>query len=316
MKGRGYLFILIIMLGYCKAFAGSGFVKLADSTKLFYVKGTDIYSPDKDRLLYFSKGNIFFNGQSDQKENIYLVSTSMNPGSEELQSLMEKGNREASYSFSNNKFYAGREENEEFRERNALLYVNHVGKWMAFYSSYNDSLLAYYPYDSLPASTAIITAYTLIKKYKLEEKAVRQTQQIFENDKFSTIKPLWGNVTANEWIWDGQVLRPRWNVDPRFAWTFDGQTIKPVYGNNIYAQYSWDGETFKPLWRNNRAEEWSWDGRLMKPIWDTDWANQYVMDGGIVKPWSNVHTEKEWQLDGSIPVPLIILVISGLAVSN
>ncbi len=121
MKGRGYLFILIVMLGYSKAFAGSGFVKLADSTKLFYVNGTDIYSPDKDRLLYFIKGNIFFNGQSDQKENIYLVSTSMNPTSEELQSLMEKGSREASYSFSNNKFYAGREENEEFRERNALL---------------------------------------------------------------------------------------------------------------------------------------------------------------------------------------------------
>jgi hypothetical protein len=67
------------------------------------------------------------------------------------------------------------------------------------------------------------------------------------------------------------------------------------------------------VWRNNRQLEWSWDGRILKPVWDTDWANQYMIQNGVIKPWSNVHTEREWQMDGEIPLPLIILVVSGLA---
>lgn len=313
---KKWLLCHIIVSIALTACAGNGYVKLADSTRLFYVSGNEIYSPNQQQLLYFSKGNIFFTGSSDDRQNIYLMLTSMNPASEDLEEIREKDNRNASYSFSSNTFYAGLNENDEFRERNSLLYTKHVGKWMAFYAYHNDSLLAYYPYDSLPASTAIITAYTLIKNFKLEEKVSHKEVLPFDNDKFATLKPLWGNITANEWLWDGQVLRLRWDSDPRYMWTFDGQTVKPLYGNNIYAQYGWDGETFKPVWRTSRNEEWSWDGRLMKPIWDTDWANQYQIEGGVIKPWSNVHIEKEWQMDGNVPIPLIILVVSGLALSH
>ncbi|MDB5284839.1 MAG: hypothetical protein JWO06_3914, partial [Bacteroidota bacterium] len=187
-------------------------------------------------------------------------------------------------------------------------------KWLSFYSSANDSLLAYYAADSVPSSVAIIVAYTLTKRLGLEKMvAVQHSEPAFQSNSFSSIKPVWGNQTANEWIWDGKILRPRWNVDPKLAWTFDGQTVKPQYSGNIYAQYSWDGENFKPIWRSNKNEEWTWDGRLMKPVWETDWANQYIIENGVVKPWSNVHSEKEWQMDGDIPIPLIILILSGIA---
>ncbi len=308
---------LVTLLTAAKSFAGEGYVTLGDSSKLYFVKENEVYSPDKKQLLYLRKGNIFFTGNADERQNIYLMATGMSIASEKLESLFEKDNRDPSYSFMDNKLFAGRDENEEFRERNALLYVTRAGKWTAFYASANDSLLAYYPADSLPAAMAVLTAYTLAKRYKLEEKIQAAHQTLpYSNQGFSTLKPSWGNVTANEWIWDGQVFRPRWNVDPRLAWTFDGQTVKPLYGNNIYEQYSWDGETFKPIWRSNRSAEWTYDGRIFKPTWDTDWANQYTIENGVIKPWSNVHPEKEWQADGDIPLPLIILVISGVAKSN
>jgi hypothetical protein len=308
------LLAFLLCLAQLAVHAGSGFVFLAeDSSHLFYVNGNEVYSPSKSHLLYFQKGNIFFNGSSDEKENIFLMTTSMNSASERLQLLYEKDSRDAALSFKNNKFYLGKAESEEQQERNELLHLEKSKKWLAFYSSLNDSLLAYYNADSISAPTAILVAYTLIKKYDLEKKLAEKPALPFQTNAYATIRPMWGNPTANEWMWDGTLLRPRWNVDPRLAWTFDGQTIKPYYSNNIYDQYSWDGENFKPIWRNNRAQEWTYDGRLIKPIWDTDWANQFVIEAGVLKPWSNVHSEREWRLDGDIPIPLIILIISGTA---
>lgn len=308
------LFFLLLTVSLVSN-AGSSFVFLTDTNKLFFAKDNEIYAADGKALLYFQKGNIFFNGTSDDRQNIYLLTTSMDFSSVKTQSIYEPGNREPAYTFSDYKFYAGKPESEELMVSSELLHIERMKKWLAFYSSYNDTLLAYYPADSLPSSTAILVAYALIQKFKLEKKLIvqQQTQPTFQNNSFATIKPFWGNQTANEWMWDGKIFRPRWNVDPRLAWTFDGQTVKPYAGSNIYAQYAWDGETLKAIWRTNRAEEWSWDGRQIKPVWDTDWANQYTIENGIIKPWSSVHPEREWQLDGDVPMPLIILVISGIA---
>ena len=312
------LFALCLLLfAFCFSRAGTSSVFLSDTTKLFYASNNEIYSPNGKQLLYFQKGNIFFSGTTDDKQNIFLLTTAMNIASDKLELVYEKESRVAAYSFSNNKFYAGKVESDDLRDKAELIHIERIKKWLSFYSSYNDSLLAYFNADSLPSSTAIMVAYTLVKKYELEKKlTVPQTQLPFEGTEYAYFKPVWGNTTANEWIWDGKILRPRWNVDQRLAWEFDGKTVKPQYGSNIYQQYEWDGENFKPIWRSNRAEEWSWDGRLIKPVYDTDWANQYVIESGVVKPWSNVHTEREWHLDGSIPVPLLILVLSGIAKPN
>ncbi len=299
------------------AIAGSGYVHLSKDIYLFYIENDNIYSPDKNQLLYFRKGNIFFAGETDTKQNIFLLSTSMDIVSDKLQLLYEKDNRQPTFSFREGKLFAGNAESADLQDKSELLHVKRTGKWWAFYSSVNDSLLAYYEADSLPLSTAVITAYSLAVKFNLQAKPdVVLTEGPYVQSSFVSIKPVWGNVTANDWIWDGKVLRPRWNTNPDCMWSFDGQIVRQVYVNNIYEQYQWDGETFKPLWRNNRALEWSYDGRIMKPIWDTDWTNQYMLDNRIIKPWSNVHSEREWQVDGDIPVPLIILVISGMAKCN
>lgn len=312
IKNILFLFIGLLSFG-CRA--GNGFVFMGDTTnKLFYCSNNEIYSPDKNTLLYFQKGNIFFNGSVDTRNNIFLLTSSMDFSSDKLELVYEKDSRQAGYSFRNNKFYLGKNESEEFMQKSELIHTIRAKKWLAFYSSYNDSLVAFYPADSLPSSAAIMVAYTLVKKLDLEKKVVvKQNILPFSDAPFATIKPILGNQTVNEWIWDGKLLRPQWNIDQRLVWTFDGQTAKPLYGNNIYDQYSWDGENFKPIWRTNNTEEWSWDGRQFKPLWGTDWANQYIIEDGVVRPWSGVHPEREWKMEGDIPVPVLILIISGIA---
>lgn len=305
------VFVLGVMLLACRA--GSGYIYMADTTHLFYVNNNEIFSPNNLKQLYFVKGNIFFNAGADDKQNIYLMSTSLNFADTRQQVVYEKDSRRAAYSFVNSRFYYGKPEKADL-EDNELLYIERKGKWLCFYSTFTDSLLAYYLADSLPPAIGVFTAYTVIDKFKLVQKLnTRPKPAPMENAGFSTIKPVWGNTTQNEWIWDGQVLKPRWNADARFAWTYDGETVKPLYGNNIYAQYSWDGENFKPIWRTSRAEEWTWDGKTFKPAWNADFNNQYNVDGRIVRPWNNVTPEKEWTIDGDIPMPLIILIVSGIA---
>ena len=297
----------------CKA--GNSYVFMGDtSNRLFYVTNNEVYSPDKSTLLYFQKGNIFFKGAIEDRSGIFLLTSSMDLNSDDLQLLYEKGNRNPTYSFAKNKFYLGKNESEEFRAKNELIHVQRAKKWLAFYSSYNDSLLAFYVADYLPSSIAIIVAYTLSRKLNLESKlTVKQNSLPFDDAPFSTIKPIIGNQTLNEWMWDGKLLRPRWNVDQRLVWTFDGQTAKPLYGTNVFDQYTWDGENFKPAWRTDNTKEWSWDGTQIKPVWGDNLSNQYIIANGTVKPAYGVQPEKEWNIEGNIPIPVLILILSGIA---
>jgi hypothetical protein len=310
-----FIFTALLLLLSLAGKAGNSFVFAGDTTnKLFWCSNNEIYSPDKQTLLYFQKGNIFFKGETDSRNNIFLLTSSMDFNSDKLELMYEKDNRSATYSFSNNKFYLGKNESADFQKRNELIHVQRAKKWMAFYSSLNDSLLGFYAADSLPSSAAILVAYTLNKKFDLESKiSLKQNRLPFDDAPFAIIKPVLGDQTVNEWIWDGKILRPRWNVDPRLAWTFDGQKAKPLNGTNVYDEYSWDGETFKPIWRTNNAEEWSWDGHQFKPVWGNDANNQYIIDNGTVKPADGIHPEKEWRMEGDIPVPMLILIISGIA---
>lgn len=314
MKHVFFIYVLIIGVWF-QTPAQSGMVILSDNSPLYYVRNNNIYSPDTSQLLFFFKGNIFFKGSADDRQNIYLLSSSLNPGETTLQTFYLNSNRDEVYSFQDMQFYAGKNETDDFKVRNRLLYLERKGKWMAFYASYNDSLLAYYPADSLAPAIAIITAHVLIKRFELEKKTgnALATQLQAADQQFSVIKPVWGNVIDNEWIWDGELLRLRWSNDPRFFWTYDGRYLKPYYGTNPNLQYEWDGEIFKPVWRTSRAEEWTFDGRLIKPVYSTDWATQFVLDAGLLKPWSNVHSEREWSIEGEIPIPVMILVISGIA---
>ncbi len=311
---RFFTFFLLLVGLFCVA--GNSYVYLgADTTKkLFYASNNEIYSPDKNDLLYFQKGNIFYSGATEDRSNIFLLSSSMDFNSNDLEALYEKDNRYPTYSFSENKLYLGKTESSEFKARNELVHVQRAKKWLAFYSTYNDSLIGFYAADSLPSSAAIIVAYTLARKLNLENK-IKAKQNIlpFDDAPFATIKPIIGNQTVNEWIWDGKLLRPRWNIDQRLVWTFDGQTAKPLYGNNVYDQYTWDGENFKPSWRSDNSKEWSWDGSQIKPVWGNDPANVYVIESGVVRPSTGGHPEKEWRMEGNIPVPVLILILSGTA---
>ena len=57
----------------------------------------------------------------------------------------------------------------------------------------------------------------------------------------------------------------------------------------------------------------AYDGNTMKPVWGNDESNTYIIVNGIVKPATGVYPEKEWKMEGNIPVPVLMLILSGIA---
>ncbi|HWB63804.1 MAG TPA: hypothetical protein VG603_09860, partial [Chitinophagales bacterium] len=101
------IFLTVLLMAGGIAHAGNGFVFLADTTKLFYASNNEVYAPDKKQLLYFQQGNIFFNGETDDRQNIFLLATSMNYASDKLEMLYEKDQKQPAYSFMAGRFYQG-----------------------------------------------------------------------------------------------------------------------------------------------------------------------------------------------------------------
>lgn len=310
------LCLLILVMGNVQAQVA---LYAADSSILCFVKGADVYQTNSKSPYCYVKGNIVFRNGEDDRQNIMFMFTSPDLFSSKKQSAKFPDKQSNAFCYSAGKVM---ECDANTPDNTILLSVEKYGKWTAFYHPTKDSLLAYYASDSVSGGVSVWFAQLVIEKYKLHQfVASSQTQSSVTQiggaqsvqPQIATIKPFWGNQTANEWMWDGEILRPRWNSDPRWAWTFDGTILKPYLGSNINLQYEWNGEVLKPVWRTVRELEWSYDGRIIKPIWSTDWALQYTIQDGVVKPWSNVHAEREWSIQGSIPIPIIVAVISGIA---
>lgn len=312
-----YITALLLFISFV-ARGNEGPLYGADSTVLYYVKENELYTADGKQLLYFQKGNIIFTGESDSKDNIYMLTTSVNLASKGVINIFLNGQNAPLYKLQQGKFHIGTSSMET--DNDVLLGIFGNNGTVEFRSGLNDSLLAVYPHPSIDGAIAILISHQLIAKYKLEKQYLDLIKSLPMQsagslpDGIATIKPLWNNVTGNEWVWDGRILRPRWNSNPQLEWVFDGETIKPNWGNNQYLQYSWDGELFKPIWRTSRTEEWTFDGSLIKPAWSSDWDKQLtIQSDGIIKPFVNTNPDLEWKVEGNMPIPCIILIVSRIA---
>jgi hypothetical protein len=309
------VFLLFISL---TATANEGPLYGPDSTVIYYVRNNELYTADGKQLLYFQKGNIIFTGETDTKDNIFMLTTSVKLGSEGVINIFMQGETTPKYKLQSGKFHIGNSEMENDNDVLVAIYGNKGT--IEFRNGQDDSLLAMYPNASIDGAMATLIAHQLIAKNKIEAQFFNKIKSLpMQSDRglpegIAVIKPLWNNVTANEWVWDGRILRPRWNNNPQLEWTFDGETIKPAWGNNNYLQYSWDGELFKPIWRTSRTEEWTFDGSLLKPAWSSEWDKQLtIQSDGVIKPFVNTNPDLEWKVEGNMPIPCIILIVSHIA---
>ena len=189
---------------------------------------------------------------------------------------------------------------------------------MVFHDAQSDEVIGYTNHNSVKDAELILGFLIFSEYFDLENRLMETLKQSASTNEsggqfLGSIKSLWNHGADTEWIWDGKILRLRWANNPYYEWFFDGEILRPNWQHNIQEEYTWDGEVFKPLWRSSSAEEWIWDGNRFKPMWNSDVNREFVIDENRAMPyWSN-DKNMEWTISGEIPLPVIAIVILGIA---
>jgi hypothetical protein len=140
-----------------------------------------------------------------------------------------------------------------------------------------------------------------------------ETAPVASNSEGSIIRLRWTNNPYMEWVWDGKILKPRWGMRQEDEWEFDGKYLKPVWGYAAQSEWSWDGSILKKFWSNDTKDQWIWDGQMLRPYWESDSKKEWSFDGEIFKPYWHSDPQREWEVIGEIPIPVIAIVVFGVA---
>lgn len=150
--------------------------------------------------------------------------------------------------------------------------------------------------------------------YAQEEREVRTDQRVSKyadtTPTTGTIKRKWGNA-GDDYSWNGHILRRTWGSN-QDEWTFDGKQLRRTWETGR-DEFDWDGETLQRRW-NPGNDIFTWDGETLKREWNTG-DDEFTIEATFAKSiWNN--KEDEWVITGHVPIPVIAIVILGIAKRN
>ena len=185
-----------------------------------------------------------------------------------------------------------------------------------FHGYFPDSLIGTIEGAMLQQAQIVAAAHMYIKHYQLDEGVRAHWQQLIDissNSVGGLIHPTYDRGPYYEWVWDGKTLKPYWGFRPEDEWVFDGKYLKPVWSADVQSEWVWDGTILKPYWDQGVEHQWIWqDGRL-KPFWNPNPDLEWVLEDGTARPMWRFNTAEEWTIEGDIPLPVIALVLLGVA---
>lgn len=117
---------------------------------------------------------------------------------------------------------------------------------------------------------------------------------------------------ASEWIWDGETLKPAWGVRFEDEWTFDGRYLSPKAGGTRQ-EWQWDGTILKPAWSAEPSLQWQFRNGTLRPFWNSSADREWRYIDGRIRPTYNPDPRRTWEVEGDIPLPVIALVVLGIA---
>lgn len=116
---------------------------------------------------------------------------------------------------------------------------------------------------------------------------------------------------AYEWIWNGETLKPAWGIRWEDEWTYDGRYLTPA--GSTRDQWQWDGNLLKPAWSANPSVQWQFQNGTLRPFWNSTPDREWRYIDGRVRPTYNPDPRQTWEVEGDIPLPVIALVVLGIA---
>ncbi len=127
------------------------------------------------------------------------------------------------------------------------------------------------------------------------------------------MRPYFDSNPYFEWEWDGRILKPVWGIRSEDEWTFDGKFVRPQFGLVSRQEWVWDGSVFKPYWSPEPGNQWIWDRGILRRFWNGNPDEEWRLEEGMVRPHWNPDPARTWIVEGNFPLPLIALIILGVA---
>lgn len=309
MKNIISVLILSICIGF--SFAQQG---LYDSSNelMFIIDSNQIIIPDGETILS-TQGNLIFVGNSNKSGDLLYKVDVKDVFKKNKGMAIERDAEKVKWYISEGNFYY-----QKFDPRHVVVNIVKEDDFLAFYNSFNDSLLAYIPDPMEYSSAKIFAVFKLLwQYYDLENEYAINIDNTGKLPKEYTDAGIIGVMQARfddgmAWHWDGRFLYPSFDRNPMLVWRYENDILKPNSVPKSREEWVWDGEAMKPYWGGNPKNEWSWRGGILRQVWNNNHNNEYIIDGHVVRKRFGNIGENEWEIFGEVPLPIITAIVLGI----
>ncbi|HET8963079.1 MAG TPA: hypothetical protein VFM99_04235 [Chitinophagales bacterium] len=310
--------IVIIFISTCFQLIGQTsnelFLFIDDSTIIGKISGNNVQTSENS-IDYTLQGNIIFKGESKKTTDILFVINAKDVLGKKAGIVYQNDSKTVQYISIKGNFYFGDYPIQE--ELDKLLSLEKLNdSTILIKSGINDSVLGEIRGKSFNTPKLIIAAHIYIMHFELDQQVIHQIQQFSESSGSSLggiIRLLNNSNYYFEWQWDGKTLQPLNGSRPEDEWKFDGKYFRQVWNLDPQNEWVWENNILKPSWDSNPETQWYWENNTLRKYWTPEPENTWVLDENIIRPMWNYNPNAEWEIIGEVPLPVIAMIILGIA---
>ncbi len=288
-----------------------------------FIDSTTIIGKISDNKVYVSEteidytvqGNIIFTGDTNATKNILFTVNAKDILSKKVGLVYQNDAKTIQYITQNSSFFLG--DHPIDKENEKLLTFEFVNDTLYnIIDGINNKMIGFLQGKLISQVQIVVAAHTYIKHYGLDDQ-VRKVMNTMNFESTGTtisyIHPYLDRGPYFEWVWDGKNLKPVWGYRPEDEWEFDGKYLKPVWSADPQTEWIWDGSLLKPSWENSTQNQWVWEDNILRSFWDSNPDLMWTLENDNLRPMWNFNQTLQWQVDGFIPMPVLTLIILGIA---
>lgn len=308
---RNLFSVLLIVVCSCYSYAQQGLYD-ANNKLMFIIDSNEIIIPNSETILS-TQGNLIFVGASNKSGDLLYKVDVKDVFKKNKGMAIERDAENVKWYVSEGNFYY-----QKFDPRHVVVNVVKDYDFLAFYNSFNDSLLAYIPDPIEYSSAQIFAVFKLLwQYYDIESDYENHLESFTKLSKEYSDVGIVGIMQARfdngmAWHWDGRFLYPSFDRNPMLVWSYENDVLKPNSVPRSHEEWIWDGEAIKPYWGGNPSNEWSWRGGILRQVWNNNHRNEYIIDENVVRKRFGDIGENEWEISGEVPLPIITAIVLGI----
>lgn len=311
-------FLFLIPCCLCFRLAGQTtgdlYLQINDSTIIGKISGNHVQTSENS-IDYTLQGNIIFIGESKQSADILFMVNAKDIMGKKAGIIYQKDSRTVQYISIKGTFYFG-DYPIDLQLDKLLTLERQNDSVILVKSGIDDSLLGKIAGTAVNAPRLAIAAHLYITYFELDRQLIRRMEALSasaDTVNAGSMRLLNTGDVYFEWQWDGKILEPVSGNRPEDVWEFDGKYLRQSWNIGTRNEWVWENSILKPAWENNPELQWHWEKNILRNYWVPQPDQTWILEDNRVRPMWSYNPLHEWEITGNIPLPVIALVVLGIA---